>query len=68
VAVILIRQTPGITPSRAVEAILIPIVCPKDSKAMLANVIGDLRSQGQRWEPEFRGQHRGSTSSLSFTC
>jgi hypothetical protein len=35
---------------KAVEHILKPVVCPSNTKATLSNVIGDLRSQPQRWK------------------
>ncbi|MGH3696787.1 MAG: hypothetical protein ACRDRX_22860 [Pseudonocardiaceae bacterium] len=35
---------------KAVEHILKPVVCPSNAKATLSNVIGDLRSQPQRWK------------------
>ncbi|MFD9608782.1 hypothetical protein ACFWWS_05400 [Streptomyces sp. NPDC059083] len=34
---------------KAVEAVLIPVVVPKQEKAQLGHVIGSLRSQGDRW-------------------
>ncbi|MEU1512968.1 hypothetical protein ABZ490_12520 [Streptomyces sp. NPDC005811] len=34
---------------KAVEAVLIPIVVPKQDKAQLGHVVGSLKSQGQRW-------------------
>ncbi|MET7826293.1 hypothetical protein ABZT23_16580 [Streptomyces sp. NPDC005386] len=35
---------------KAVEAVLIPIVVPKQDKAQLGHVVGSLRSQGDRWK------------------
>ncbi|WP_167502577.1 hypothetical protein [Streptomyces malaysiensis] len=34
---------------KAVEAVLIPVVVPKQEKAQLGHVVGSLRSQGARW-------------------
>ncbi|MEU9634427.1 MULTISPECIES: hypothetical protein [Streptomyces] len=35
---------------KAVEAVLIPLVVPKQEKAQLGHVVGSLRSQGDRWK------------------
>jgi hypothetical protein len=43
---------------KAVETILIPIVCPNHAKATLSNVIGDLRSQSSKWKLVLRGRAR----------
>jgi hypothetical protein len=43
---------------KAVESVLIPIVVPNNSKATLSNVIGELRSQSDRWQLAVRGMSR----------
>ncbi|MCQ4207835.1 hypothetical protein [Streptomyces longispororuber] len=35
---------------KAVEAVLIPIIAPKQDKAQLGHVVGSLKSQGERWK------------------
>jgi hypothetical protein len=46
---------------KAVEAILIPIVIPKNAKATLADVIGTLNSQGLSWQLALQGQDRSAS-------
>ena len=40
---------------KAVEAVLIPIVTPNNSKATLGDVVGILNSQGSRWQLDLHG-------------
>lgn len=35
---------------KAVESVLIPTIMPKNAKATLGSVLGELRSQGQMWK------------------
>ncbi|MEV6755818.1 hypothetical protein [Streptomyces sp. NPDC051214] len=35
---------------KAVEAVLIPVIVPKQEKSQLGHVVGSLKSQGERWQ------------------